>query len=99
VEKDFWRWIWTSIAVVVLLVGCEHLQQLGVTCAPRAQVVACLNEAYQESLVGLGPQCSALAVWAQARGWEVEGTGPTARQAEINGKIEEALRKQQPRGD
>jgi hypothetical protein len=80
---------YTVVLVVLVagLVSCEYLTKSGVTCAPRPQVIACLNESYQESTVGLGPQCSALAVWAQAQGWEIQGTGVTPQQEALNARL------------
>jgi hypothetical protein len=66
------------LALLLLsLSGCADFER-HVTCAPRSQVVACLNESYQASELGLGPQCSALATWARAEGWEVQGVSGSA---------------------
>ena len=71
--------------VLLGLGGCDVFEH--VTVAPKAMVEGCLNEAYQESDIGLGPQCSALAVWAQSQQWEVQGTSVTPQQAALNERL------------
>jgi hypothetical protein len=59
------------------LSGCSLFEH--VTVVPTPMVVACLNEAYQESDIGLGPQCSALAAWARSEKLDVLVPGPGER--------------------
>lgn len=60
---------------LLALSGCELFHQF--TCAPKAMVEACLQEAYAESnQTGLGPHCKALNDWALAHHWQGGGVTP-----------------------